>query len=108
MGRAHSKNSRVFFYNGSIPIISSADAATDAAIRLADALSNPALAAPFARFGALTMDAIRQLAAKISANYQIASMFWYPKRVKGASGAGSERVLERHLAASVAASAEVI
>ena len=46
--------------------------------------------------------------AKMSANYQIASMFWYPKRVKGASGAGSERVLERHLAASVAASAEVI
>ena len=45
-----------------MPAISSADAATDAARRLADSLANPAPAAPFARFGAQTMDAIRKLA----------------------------------------------
>ena len=45
-----------------MPAMSSVDAATDAFRRLADALANPALAAPFARFGAQTMDAIRKLA----------------------------------------------
>ena len=38
--------------------MSSADAATDAAIHLADSLANPAPAAPFAHFGAHIMDAI--------------------------------------------------
>ena len=41
--------------------MSSVDTATDASRRLADALANPTPAAPFARFGAQTMDAIRQL-----------------------------------------------
>ena len=45
-----------------MPAISSADAATDAARRLDDALYNPPPAAPFARFGSQTMYAIQQLA----------------------------------------------
>ena len=45
-----------------MPAMSSADSAIDAARRLADALANPAPAAPFSRFGAQTMDAILQLA----------------------------------------------
>ena len=50
-----------------MPAMSSAYAATDAARRLTDALANPALAAPFARFGAQTMDAIQKLADIFSA-----------------------------------------
>ena len=49
-------------YNGAMTAMSSADTATDAAKSLDDALANPAPAAPFARFGAQTMDAIRQIA----------------------------------------------
>ena len=49
-------------HNGAMPAMSSADAATDAARRLADALANPAPAAPFARFVAHNMDAIWKLA----------------------------------------------
>ena len=45
-----------------MPYMSSADAATDAASHLADTHANPAPAAPFARFGAQTMDAIRKIA----------------------------------------------
>ena len=45
-----------------MPTMSSSDAATDASRRLVDSLYNPAPAAPFACFGAHTMDAIRQLA----------------------------------------------
>ena len=50
-----------------MPAMSSADTDTDAAKRLYDALANPVPAAPFARFGAQTMDAIQQLADIFSA-----------------------------------------
>ena len=62
MGRTHHQDCSVFPHNGAMPAMSSADAATDAARRLSDALANPAPAAPFSRFGTQTMDAIRQLA----------------------------------------------
>jgi hypothetical protein len=45
-----------------VPKTSSADAATDAARALADALANPAPAAPFARHGDAQMQAINELA----------------------------------------------
>ena len=45
-----------------MPDMSSANAATDAARRLADALANTAPAAPFAHFSAHTIDAIGQVA----------------------------------------------
>ena len=45
-----------------MPAMSSVETATDASRRLADALANLTLAAPFSRFGAQTMDAIWQLA----------------------------------------------
>ena len=48
------------------------------------------------------------VAAKILDNFWMASMIWVPKRVKGASGPGLARALERVLAASVAASEEYI
>ena len=51
-----------------MPDMSSADAATDAARRLADALANPAPSTPFVCFGAQTMDAIRQLVYTCSAS----------------------------------------
>ena len=60
--RTHHQYCSVFPHNGAMPAMSSNNAATDAARRLADALANPAPAAPFARFGAQTLDAIRQLA----------------------------------------------
>ena len=60
-GRMHIQNSTVFTHNGAMPAMFSANTATDAARHLADALANPAPAAPFACFGAQTMDAIRQL-----------------------------------------------
>ena len=50
-----------------MPAMFSAEASTDAARHLANTLSNPAPAAPFARFYAQTMDAIRQLADIFSA-----------------------------------------
>ena len=56
------KTVQFFPHNGAMPAMSFADAATEAAWRLADALANPALAASFARFGTQTIDAIRQLA----------------------------------------------
>ena len=62
IGRAHQPKSTVSPNNGAMPDMYSANAATDAAKRLADALVNPALAAPFDRFYAQTMDAIQQLA----------------------------------------------
>ena len=61
------KTVKFYQHNGAMPAMSSADAATDAARRLADALANPAPAAPFARFGAHTMDSIRQLAGIFAA-----------------------------------------
>ena len=66
--RAHSKTSRVFHHNGAMPAISSAGAAIDASRRLADALDNPALTAPFAHFGAQIMGAIKKLAEIFSAS----------------------------------------
>ena len=60
-GEHITKTVQFFPHNGAMPAMSSADAATDAARRLDDALTNPAPAAPFARFGAETMDTIRQL-----------------------------------------------
>jgi hypothetical protein len=45
-----------------MPKTSSIDRATFAALDLADALQNPAPAAPFANFGQAQLDAIRQLA----------------------------------------------
>ena len=50
-----------------MPAMSSVDSVIDAARRLADALANPALAGPFARFGAQAMDDIRQLVHIFSA-----------------------------------------
>ena len=55
-------------HNGAMPAIFSANAATDAARRIADALENPAPAAPFARFGAQNMYSIQQLADIFAAN----------------------------------------
>ena len=49
-------------HNGTMSSMSSADAATDVARRLADTLENPAPAAPFSHLGAQTMDVIRKLA----------------------------------------------
>ena len=49
-------------HNGAMRAMSSADTATNASRRLSDALANPVQAAPFARFGAHNMDAIRQQA----------------------------------------------
>ena len=60
-GRAHPKTVHPPPHNGAIPAISSANAGTDAARRLDDALANPAPTSPFARFGAQTMDAIWKL-----------------------------------------------
>ena len=48
-------------HNGAMPAMSSAHAATDAAMHLADTLVNPTPAAPFAHFGTHTIDAIRLL-----------------------------------------------
>ena len=56
-----------FPHNGAMSAMSSADAATGAARLLSDTLANPAPAAPFTRFGAQTMNAIRQLADNFSA-----------------------------------------
>ena len=56
-------------HNGAMPAISSDDAATDASRRLANVLSKPAPAAPFARFGTQTMDTIRQLAIIFATTY---------------------------------------
>ena len=61
-GRMQPQNSKNFPHNSAILDMSSTDVTTDAARSLADAIANPATAAPFARFGAHTMDAIRQLA----------------------------------------------
>ena len=55
-------------HNGAMTAMSSADAATDAARHLTDALENPAPAAPFARFGAQTMYAIQKLSNIFAAN----------------------------------------
>ena len=60
--RAHRQNSTVSPHNGSMTAMYSAEAAKDAARRLADALAKPASAAPFTRFVAQTMDTTRQLA----------------------------------------------
>ena len=61
-GERITKTVQFFPHNGAMPAMSSADSATDAARRLYDALVNPTPAAPFARFGAQSMDVIRQLA----------------------------------------------
>ena len=61
-GEHITKTIQFFPHNGAIPAISSADSATYASRRLADALTNPAPAAPFDLFGAQTMDAIWKLA----------------------------------------------
>ena len=45
------KTVQFFPHNVAMPVMSSADAATDAASHLFDALAHPAPAAPFARFG---------------------------------------------------------
>ena len=45
------KTVQFFPHNVAMPFMSSADAATDAASHLFDALAHPAPAAPFARFG---------------------------------------------------------
>ena len=60
-GSMHNQNSTVSPHNGAIPTISSTDAAIYASRRISNALSNPATSAPFARFGAQTMDVIRKL-----------------------------------------------
>ena len=57
-GKTHLQNSTVSSNNGTMPAMSSADVETDAARRLAVSLSNTAMDAPFARFGAQTMDTI--------------------------------------------------
>ena len=56
------KTVQFFPHNGAIPAMSSANAATDAAMRLSDALANPTPAAPFVHFDAQTMDAIWKIA----------------------------------------------
>ena len=61
-GERITKTVQFYPYNGATPAMSSANAATDVARRLADALANPALASPFSCFGAQTTDAIRKLA----------------------------------------------
>ena len=48
------------------------------------------------------------VAAKMLASCRITFMVWAPKRAKGAAGAGFARASARHLAASMAASAEDI
>ena len=65
-GERITKTVQIFPHKGVMLIMPSADTATDAARRLADALANPTPAAPFARFGAQTMDAIRKLADILS------------------------------------------
>ena len=67
-GKRTAKTVECFPHNGAIPAFSSADTATDAARFLADALANPALATPFARFGSQTMDVIRKLAEIFAAS----------------------------------------
>lgn len=66
---SYSKNSGDFPHNGAMPLMSSTKSAIDSASHLTDSLANPAPAAPFACFGAYTMDAIRQL----SGNLEVAS-----------------------------------
>ena len=66
-GRVHYQNSTVFPHNVAMPDISSVNVAIDVARRLADALANLTLAAPFTRFVAQTMYAIQQLADIFSA-----------------------------------------
>ena len=61
-GEFTAKTVDFFLHNDAMSEISSADAAIYLSRRLSEALTNPAPAAPFARFGAQTMDAIRQLA----------------------------------------------
>ena len=61
-GERITKTVHIFPHNGAMPAMSSADAAIDTDRRLSDALAKPAPAAPFARFGAQTMDTIQQLA----------------------------------------------
>ena len=61
-GERITKDVQCFPQNGAMPTMSSADASKNAARRLADALANPAPAAPFSRFGAQIMEATRQLA----------------------------------------------
>ena len=61
-GERITKTVHIFPHNGAMPAMSSADAAIDTDRRLSDALAKPAPAAPFARFGAQTMDTIRKLA----------------------------------------------
>ena len=51
-GERTAKTVKFFLHNGAMPNMSSSHAAIDAVRRLAEALSNPAPAAPFARFGA--------------------------------------------------------
>ena len=61
-GERITKIVQFFHHNGAMPDMLSADATTDAARRLADALANPAPTASFARFETQTMDVIRKLA----------------------------------------------
>ena len=61
-GELITKTVQFFPHNGAMPAMSPTNASTYTAKRLSDALANPAPAAPFSRFGAQTLDAIRQLA----------------------------------------------
>ena len=61
-GERISKTVQFFSHNGAMPAMSSADADIYAATVLADVFANPAPSAPFDRFGAQTIDVIRQLA----------------------------------------------
>ena len=58
--------------------------------------------------GGLGVDVGAPVAAKMSANFRMASMVWDPKKAKSASGAGLRRALAWRLAESMAASAEDI
>ena len=66
-GERITKTVQFYPHNGAMAARSSADAATDADRRLADALANPAPATPFARFGAHTMYAILEQAGIFAA-----------------------------------------
>ena len=60
-GESAHKKVKFYLHNDAMPAWYSTNAATDASRRLSGALANPAPSAPFARFGAQTMDTIRQV-----------------------------------------------
>ena len=61
-GESASPNQYIFTHNSTISAMYYSDSVTDVARRLANALAKPTPDTLFARFGAQTMDTIRQLA----------------------------------------------